>query len=260
MHKGEDEVYAAFVSIDWADKKHDVCVHFGVVSRQGGRHLHCLPGAVANAAARATCPARDAGGFLPSGQRPQRGCIEKCVKAIREERPLHTDEAVIGPARLLVEALLPQLRVLSEGISRFEAQIAELAPQQPDYQFFDDLPGAGPTFAPRLLVAFGEHRDRFPTASSLQKSAGIAPVMERSGNKAWVHWRYGCSKFVRQTFVEWAAQTIPRFELQGHEMQSHIVKGADLDVAAAQRTSALPLRLSRRVPRLTASRELAISP
>jgi hypothetical protein len=57
--------------------------------------------------------------------------------------------------------------VLSEGISRFEAEIAELAPRQPDYQFFDDLPGAGPTFAPRLLVAFGENRDRFPTASSL---------------------------------------------------------------------------------------------
>ena len=26
MHKGEDEVYAAFVGIDWADKKHDVCL------------------------------------------------------------------------------------------------------------------------------------------------------------------------------------------------------------------------------------------
>ena len=24
MHKGEDEVYAAFVGIDWADKKHDI--------------------------------------------------------------------------------------------------------------------------------------------------------------------------------------------------------------------------------------------
>jgi hypothetical protein len=59
-------------------------------------------------------------------------------------------------------------------------------------------------------VAFGENRERFPTASSPQKSAGIAPVMERSGNKAWVHWRYACSKFVRQTVVEWAAQTIPR--------------------------------------------------
>ena len=101
-----------------------------------------------------------------------------------------------------------------------------MAPRQPDYQLFDDLPGAGPTFAPRLLVAFGEHRDRFPTASSLQKSSGIAPVMERSGNRAWVHWRYSCSKFVRQTFVEWAAQTIPRSFWAKAFYESHRARGA----------------------------------
>jgi transposase len=148
--------------------------------------------------------------FFHAGNVRRASSIEKRIKAIREERSLHSDEAVTGPARMLVEALLPQLRVLSAGIARFEAEIARLAPRQPDYQLFGELPGAGPTFAPRLLVAFGERRERFPTASSVQKSAGIAPVMERSGNKSWVHWRYSCSKFVRQTFVEWAAQTIPR--------------------------------------------------
>jgi transposase len=148
--------------------------------------------------------------FFRAGNVRQASSIEKRLTAIRAERSLHSDEAVTGPARLLVEALLPQLRVLSAGIARFETEIARLAPRQPDYQLFGDLPGAGPTLAPRLLVAFGERRERFPTASSVQKSAGIAPVMERSGNKSWVHWRYSCSKFVRQTFVEWAAQTIPR--------------------------------------------------
>lgn len=33
-------------------------------------------------------------------------------------------------------------------------------------------------------------------------------VTERSGKKSWVHWRWQCSSFLRQTFVEWAAQTI----------------------------------------------------
>ncbi|MGC4065281.1 MAG: transposase [Polyangiaceae bacterium] len=28
----------------------------------------------------------------------------------------------------------------------------------------------------------------------------------RSGNKCWVHWRYSCSTFLRQTFVEWVAE------------------------------------------------------
>jgi hypothetical protein len=35
-------------------------------------------------------------------------------------------------------------------------------------------------------------------------------VTERSGKKSWVHWRRQCPNFLRQTFVEWAAQTINR--------------------------------------------------
>jgi hypothetical protein len=42
----------------------------------------------------------------------------------------------------------------------------------------------------------------------LQKYAGVAPVTERSGNKSWVHWRLSCPTFIRQTFVEWSAQTL----------------------------------------------------
>ena len=91
------------------------------------------------------------------------------------------------PARMLVDALLPQLRALSASIARFDEEIARLAPQLPDYELFADLPGAGPSLAPRLLAAFGERRERFPDAAALQKFAGIAPVIERSGNKSWVH-------------------------------------------------------------------------
>lgn len=42
----------------------------------------------------------------------------------------------------------------------------------------------------------------------IQNYAGIAPVTELSGQKSWVHWRWQCAKFVRQTFVEWAAKTV----------------------------------------------------
>jgi hypothetical protein len=33
-------------------------------------------------------------------------------------------------------------------------------------------------------------------------------VTERSGKKAWVHWRLQCPKFLRQTFVEWTAESM----------------------------------------------------
>jgi hypothetical protein len=36
----------------------------------------------------------------------------------------------------------------------------------------------------------------------------MAPVTERSGTKSWVHWRLQCPKFLRQTFVAWAAESI----------------------------------------------------
>jgi transposase len=136
--------------------------------------------------------------------------IERRIDAVREEQPLTSDRAVIEPMRLLVESLLPQLRAVAEAVARFDAEIAALCPQLPDYRLFRSLPGAGPALAPRLLVAFGECRTRFHSAAALQKYAGIAPVTERSGNKSWVHWRWACPTFLRQTFIEWVAQTIPR--------------------------------------------------
>jgi hypothetical protein len=35
---------------------------------------------------------------------------------------------------------------------------------------------------------------------------GIAPVKEESGKKRWVHWRWSCPIFLRQTSVEWVDQ------------------------------------------------------
>src|SRR3989442_7338910 len=111
------------------------------------------------------------------------------IEAIKSARALTTDDGVIAPNVLLVQAL------------------AQRAQDHPDFPLFDALPGAGAVFAPRLLVAFGEQRERFTSAAELQKYAGIAPVTERSGKKAWVHWRLQCPTFLRQTFVEWAAES-----------------------------------------------------
>jgi hypothetical protein len=50
--------------------------------------------------------------------------------------------------------------------------------------------------------------DRYHSASELQPYSGIAPVLASSGKQRWVHWRWACPKFVRQTFHEWAAHSI----------------------------------------------------
>ena len=94
-------------------------------------------------------------------------------------------------------------------ISELEKEIAQLARQQPDWEIFDSLPGAGEVLAPRLMAALGSRRERFESAHDLQSFTGIAPVQEASGNLQRVHMRWACPKFVRQSFHEWAGCSIP---------------------------------------------------
>jgi transposase len=152
--------------------------------------------------------------------------IEKRIEAIRTERPLTSDKAVIDPSRLMVIALLPQLRALCGAIARLDTEIAHICELLPDHKLFASLPGAGPVFSARLLAAFGERRERFPTTAALQMLTGIAPVTERSGNKHWVHWRWACPKFLRQSSVEWTAETVTRSFWARAFYDSHRAKGA----------------------------------
>jgi transposase len=151
--------------------------------------------------------------------------IEQRISAIQAGTALTHDVAVITAHQLQAQALAEQLRATLKAIACFDVQIARVAPTHPDYALFSALPGAGPALAPRLLTAFGEQRERFAAAAELQKYSGIAPVTERSGNSCWVHWRWQCPKFVRQTFVEWAAQTITRSFWAGAYYRQQRAKG-----------------------------------
>ena len=135
--------------------------------------------------------------------------IEHRIRGIASATALTTDVAVIEPNRLLVEALVQQLRVLLQSVERFDHEIETLARTLPDFDLFASFPGAGAILAPRLAAAFGERRERYASADEVQKYSGIAPVTERSGNKHWVHWRLHCPRFQRQTFVEFAALSLP---------------------------------------------------
>jgi transposase len=164
-----------------------------------------------------------------NGRRPQ--IIGARLDSIKAAAPLTEDLGVIVPCRLQALVLVEQLRVTLQAIDRFDQEIAHLAPTLPDYPLFQGLPGAGPHLAPRLLAAFGEQRERFQGADQLQKYAGIAPVTERSGKKSWVHWRWQCPTFVRQTFVEWAGQTINKSFWAGAYYRQQRDKGSSYQAA-----------------------------
>ena len=152
--------------------------------------------------------------------------IEARLESIRAATPLTEDPGIVAPCRLHVLALVEQLRTVLTAINGFDREIAMVAGTLPDYALFQGLPGAGPQLAPRLLAAFGEQRERFHGADELQKYSGIAPVTERSGKKSWVHWRWQCPKFLRQTFVEWAAQTINKSFWAGAYYRQQRAKGS----------------------------------
>ncbi len=157
--------------------------------------------------------------------------VERRLNAIKTAAPLTLDEAVVVPHRLQALVYVEQLRVMLDAIKRFDVEIESVAKQHEDYALFTALPGAGPSLAPRLLVAFGEQRERYKTAADIQKYSGVAPVTERSGKKHWVHWRWQCPTFLRQTFVEWAAQTINKSYWAGEYYRQQRAKGSTYQAA-----------------------------
>lgn len=143
----------------------------------------------------------------------QHGCrshkrIEERLKAIGIAMALTEDTAVIETSVFIVQTITQSLYPIYRSIVRLDKEIKQRFNAHPDNAIFTSFPGAGDALAPRLLAAMGSDRSRFESASEIQKYSGIAPVTERSGKRTWVHWRFACPKFLRQTFHEFASQSI----------------------------------------------------
>lgn len=134
--------------------------------------------------------------------------IERRVSQIASATPLHSDQALISALSLLVRSLVPMIRSVCEQIQRLDARIEQLWAEHPDREVFESLPGAGDVIGPRLAVALGTDHSRW-TAETLQTFSGIAPVTVKSCSTRWVHSRWTCPKFLRQSFHEFAASSIP---------------------------------------------------
>lgn len=134
--------------------------------------------------------------------------IEQRLEEIKLAQPLTNDRAVIAASATMVQASASQLRAVLAAIGQIDQQLQDLFAQHPDQELFRSFPGAGPVLAPRLLAAMGADRERYGSAREVQQFSGIAPVTERSGKSCWVHWRLACPKFVRQSFHEYAAQSL----------------------------------------------------
>jgi len=127
--------------------------------------------------------------FLTAHNCRNQELIERRVDQIRRAVPAVNDRALLEASQAMTEVLVELIATLRQGIDSFDRQIAQAAEAHPDFAIFDSLPGAGPVLAPRLLAAFGSQRDRYQSAE-------------------WVHVRWACPHFLRQTFHEWAGHSI----------------------------------------------------
>jgi transposase len=151
-----------------------------------------------------------------------------------QAQPLTTDPAIIAAQSLLVQSLAQELATLNPVLARYEKQIAKLFVAHTDHDLWDSFPGAGPALGPRLAVAWGTQRDRFPDPQAMPCFSGIAPVKEASGKQLWIHVRWACPKFQRQTFHEMAkcSLTACAWALCYYQMQIERGKGRQAAIRA----------------------------
>jgi hypothetical protein len=134
--------------------------------------------------------------------------LEQRLALVEKAVPVTDERALIESFALRVQLICRQLQLVQQTITHYEKQIAAAYAAHPDHAIFASLPGAGPVLAPRLLASLGSQRERFGTAADLQHYTGIAPVTKKSGGSCYIHRRYLCPKFHKQSFHEFSKESI----------------------------------------------------
>lgn len=140
------------------------------------------------------------------------------------------DETIVPAYSQQTVFLARQLLALTQQKKETIQQVKHLFEQHPDAPIFSSLPGAGVLLAPKLLVMFGDHRQRYPHRAILPAIAGTCPVTVASGKSRYVKFRRACNHQHRQTAQQfaqastrssvWAASYFSQACLRGHS-KSH---------------------------------------
>ena len=134
--------------------------------------------------------------------------LEQRLALVEKAVPVTDETALIESFALRVELICRQLQLVQQTLTHYEKEIAAAYGAHPDREIFESLPGAGPVLGPRLLASMGSQRERFGAAAQLQHYTGVAPVTKRSGGSCYIHRRYLCPKFHRQSFHEYAKESV----------------------------------------------------
>lgn len=116
------------------------------------------------------------------------------------QRYAHLQKEMPQPATSTMTAYQALIMVWATLLLSFVQQkrqaikrIRQLFYTHPDAHIFASLPGAGELLAPKLLVMFGDQRERFPSPTAIQSLAGTCPVTIQSGKKKIITFRRACN-------------------------------------------------------------------
>lgn len=128
-------------------------------------------------------------------------------------------------------ACVQQLLALAPTLESYATRLQEVVAQHADGALFLSYPGAAHVTAARLLVLFGEDRERYAHAGEVQGLAGTCPVTEKTGQDKHgraakiIYYRRGCNKFYRDALQNLAFSSLTKCAWAKAFYKSHRVRG-----------------------------------
>lgn len=150
--------------------------------------------------------------------------IEERIESLFTAQPLTTDEVVLNTSSRKAQLLARQLLLLNQAIRDYDREIRLALSQHQLQAVFESLP-CGVTSKARIIAALGDDKQRYQSATELTTAVGIAPITTQSGKSRYVSSRWATSKFLRQTFHEFAGVTIKRCPWSKVFYESQIADG-----------------------------------
>ncbi len=137
-----------------------------------------------------------------------RAKADQRVELLLAATALSNEEVLIATCAMRVTALVKLIQTYNQQIRVYRSKITQLVAEHEDYAIFKSLPGASDLTHSRMIAAMGDDRSRYASAESLQAASGIAPLTTQSGKQRFVSCRWACTKFMKQTFHEFAGLSI----------------------------------------------------
>jgi transposase len=138
--------------------------------------------------------------------------LETRVETLMTAKPITSDKVVINTSSRLCQCLAVQIELLNKTIKGYDAEIKLKVMQHADYDIVKELPGIGDKSCARIIASLGDDRGRYRTVEAFQAAAGIAPLTIQSGNSLKVSARWAATKYIKQTFHEYAGLSIAQCE------------------------------------------------